>query len=563
MPLVSRILIMATIFASAAVASDIPDAGRLLRESAPPPAMKPQAQPPKIVPLPQPIAAEPSGVKVKVAGFTFIGNTVFTAAELTAILAAYVGKELTLTELNGAAAEITNAYRAKGYFLASALIPPQTIKPDGPVVIEIIEGVLEEIRLETKPAETRTPHSLLKRYISRVPPGIPAEEEVISDMVMRVNELPGISSRLLLEPGTQPGASRAVLEVTEGRPYGFSLDSDNYGSYSTGYYRIGGTLEVYSPLHLGDLFTLRGQSSYSGDTQTVQSGYVLPFSGSGTKVGLNYSFVTYQLGESFKSLNATGTAHDLSLSVTQPLIRGRNVILNFSLGGDGKLLEDKTGSTGTNSRRHLSSWQSELGGIVMDSYLGGGTTSFSIKYTNGFVGIDDETNKATDQTAVTGLHTNGGYNKVAMSLSRNQNIYKTLSLYTAANGQWADKNLDSSEQFSLGGPIAVRAFPVSEASCDEGYTASSELRYLIDRLGVLPGSLQLTAFFDYGHAVLHANPVAPENTRDLSGAGFGVSWFDSSNFSVRTTAAWRTTGTATGKSAMTDPTVYFQAMKQF
>lgn len=563
MAVIPRILIIVTVFASAAAAADIPDAGRLLRESTPPPAMKPQEPPPKIVPLPQPKAAEPSGVRVKVAGFTFTGNTVFTTAELTAILAAYIGRELTLAELNGAAAEITNAYRAKGYFLASALVPPQTIKPDAPVVIEIIEGVLEEIRLETKPAETRTPHSLLKRYISRVPTGIPADEEVISDMVMRVNELPGISSRLLLEPGTQPGASRAVLEVTEGRPYSFSLDSDNYGSYSTGYYRIGATLEVYSPLHRGDLFTLRGQSSYSGDTQTVQSGYILPFSGSGTKVGLNYSFVTYQLGESFKSLNATGTAHDMTLSVTQPLVRGRNVILNLSLGGEGKLLEDKTGSTGTNNKRHLTAWQADLGGIVMDTFLGGGTTSFSIKHTSGIVGIDDDKNKATDQTAATGLHTNGGYNKVALSLARNQNIYKTLSLYAAANGQWADKNLDSAEQFSLGGPSAVRAFPVSEASCDEGYTASSELRYLIDKLGVFPGSLQLAVFFDYGHARLHVNPVAPGNSRDISGAGFGVSWFDASSFSIRTTTAWRTTGTATGKSAQTDPVVYLQAMKRF
>jgi len=62
---------------------------------------------------------------------------------------------------------------------------------------------------------------------------------------------------------------------------------------------------------MGDLFTLRAQSSYSGDTQTVQTSYSAPISGSGTKVGFNYSFVTYELGKSFKALDATYISHNI------------------------------------------------------------------------------------------------------------------------------------------------------------------------------------------------------------------------------------------------------------
>ncbi|MEI7818374.1 MAG: POTRA domain-containing protein, partial [Desulfuromonadales bacterium] len=289
-------LLAITIISSNAFAADVPDAGRLLRESSPPPSLKPQIELPIITKPPEKQEPVPSGPKVKVSGFVFVGNTVLSSEVLSAALDRYIGKDLTLAELDDAAAQITSAYRARGYFLASAHIPPQTIKPDAPIRIEIIEGLLEGVRLQTTPAETRTPHTLLQRYIERVPVGRPAEEGALSEMVMRINELPGISSRILLEPGSVLGTTKALLDVKEGIPYGFSIDTDNHGSYSTGYYRIGYSLELYSPLHMGDLFTLRMQPSFSNNSQTVQTGYSLPVSTIGTKLGFNYSYVTYKLG---------------------------------------------------------------------------------------------------------------------------------------------------------------------------------------------------------------------------------------------------------------------------
>jgi hemolysin activation/secretion protein len=559
-----KLTTIGTIFATASVtfAADIPDSGRLLRESTPPPSVAPRQEPPKIHKPLEPKEQAPAGIKVKVSGFTFSGNSVFSSAELSALMSGYIGKELTLPELNAAVAEITAAYRAKGYFLASAILPPQTIKPDAPIIVEIIEGVLEGVRLEIKPAETRTPRSLLQRYVDRVPTGKPADEGSITDMLMRINEIPGISSRILLEPGSQKGTTKALLEATEGKGYSFSVDTDNHGGYATGYYRIGSTLELYSPLHMGDLFTLRAQTSFSGDTQTVQAGYSVPVSGSGTKVGFNYNFVTYQLGESFKTLDASGDAHDFLLTVTQPVVRSRNMILNFSLAGEGKLLNDRTGIASLKNQRHTASGQAGISGVEMDSWFGGGSTSFSANYIGGVVGIDDEVAKANDQST-DGLKTDGGYSRLAMSLFRNQNIYKNLSFYTGANGQWASSNLDSAEQFSLGGPGGVRAFPVSEASCDMGFVYTAELRYLIGSLGVVPGTLQLASFVDHGHAVLHETPVVPDNTRSLTGVGFGLTWFDADSFNIRSSVAWRTSGDATGKSEMDQPTVYFQAVKRF
>lgn len=554
------VLIVTAAFTTSAFAIDLPDSGRLLRESTPPPALKPQEQPQELVRPQQPVTAASSDVRVLVKGFEFVGNTVFSGTQLAALMSGFVGKKLTLAELNTAAAGITNAYREKGYFLASAYIPPQTIKADTLITIAVVEGVLESISVETKP-ETRVPKGIIQGYTGQVPVNKPATEDAMTAMVMTVNELPNISSRILLEPGIRPGTTAAKLEVTEGKFYGLSLDTDNYGNYSTGYYRVGAGLELYSPLQLGDLLTLRAQTSTSGDSQTVRSGYSLPVGPYGTKLSFDYSYVVYQLGRGFKELDANGDAHNLSLTVTQPLVRSRYLMLNATVAGEGKILDDRISSVNSNNQRHSASWQLGLSGVAMDTVLGGGSTSFSVGLISGSLTLDDAATKAKDQSA-SGLKTDGGYTKMSMNLARTQTIYQNLSLYAGAYGQWADKNLDSAEQISLGGPSAVRAWQNGDSNGDRGFVSTAELRYTLDGVGKLPGSLQLAGFIDYGYAVLHSDPIpgSTDNTRNLAGAGFGVSWFDANDFYVKSTVAWKTSGETKPADS---PMVYFQVVKRF
>ena len=554
-------VLASTIFSGLACAVEVPDSGLLLRESTPPPTLAPRQQPPDIQRPAGQREELPAGVRAKVSGFTFVGNTVFTSDQLAALMAPYVGLEMTLAELNGAVATITKAYREKGYFLASAFFPPQTIKTGTPIIIEVLEGALERVKIETTPAETRVPKSLLQGYAARVPVNKPAEEGSIISMVMLVNELPNISSSIILEPGVRPGTTTAKLEVTEGKPYGLSLDADNYGNYSTGEYRIAGGLELYSPFHLGDQFTLRAQTSSTADTQTVRAGYTVPLTSCGTRVGLDYAYVVYQLGKSFKALRANGDAHSMSLTINQPLVRSRNLVLNATLAGEGKLLDDRIDSVNARNQRHTAAWEAGLGGVEMDGFLGAGSTSFSLGYIGGHLGIDDAATLANDQSAG-GLGTDGGYSKISMVLARTQTLYRSFSLYAGAYGQWADKNLDSSEQISLGGPSAVRAWQPDDASGDAGVVSSAELRYSFDSLGAIPGSLQVAGFFDYGYAVLHSAPIpgTSDETRNLTGAGFGVSWFDVNSFSVRTTVAWKISGETAPRDS---PMVYFQGIKRF
>ena len=553
-----------SLLGSSVFAADIPDAGRLLRESTPPPILAPPAQAPAIkTPVEPSKPSLPETVRVKVSGFTYSGNTVFTVQELDTVMAPVVGKEISLAQLEQAVEQITQLYRSKGYFVASAVLPPQALKPDQPILIRILEGRLEKIDIKTTPPDTRTPHSLFERYSNRIATGKPVTSDELTATALLLNELPGIQSRFLLEPGSQPGGTRAVLDVSEGKPYSVSLYSDNYGNYSTGYYRTGAGIDLYSPFRLGDQLSLRGQSSTSGDSQNAGISWSVPVSASGTRITLDYSWVGYQLGRGFASLNAQGDAHRISLTIVQPLIRQSTLYLNGFIGGEGKLLNDQINSTDQNNKRHNVNGQAGINLYVADSRQG--STGLSLSYSGGSLNFDDNTARSVDQSS-SGLHTEGVFNKISGSLTRTQALYDAVSLYAALSGQWTDSNLDSSEQISLGGPTGVRAYPVGEAGVDLGLISTLELRYLLPELSPLPGRAQLAGLFDHGYGEVNKSPLASSsrNYRHLYGAGFAVNWQWGELVSLKSSVAWRMGELPTSdNTGGTKPTVYLQAVLRY
>jgi hemolysin activation/secretion protein len=108
-------------------------------------------------------------------------------------------------------------------------------------------------------------------------------------------------------------------------------------------------------------------------------------------------------------------------------------------------------------------------------------------------------------------------------LARLQGLTQSNSLYVAFNGQIADRNLDSSEQFFVGGPNSVRAYDVGAVGGAMGALASLELRHRLS--ASLPGVWQAIAFVDTGVVRVYKNIFETgENSATLSGAGVGLNW---------------------------------------
>ena len=553
--------IMFTLPVSISFAADLPDAGRLLKESSLPPSLVPQQPPPDLRQQVKPPEKKRNNTKIKVSSFTFTGNTIFSCDELSDIMAGYRNKELTLSELEIATATVTNAYRKRGYFLASLFIPPQTVTPGGTLIIEVLEGVLESIHVETTTTKTRTHKSVLEYYANQVPVNLPLDDGTLTAMIMRTNDLPNITSRIMLEPGSRPGTTKATLKVSEGKPCSFSLNIDNYGNQTTGENHLSGTMHLYSPLRIGDQLNLRMQSSSTGNLQTVQSGYTMPLMSYGTSIGCNYSYIGYQMGGAFTSLQASGSARNLSISISHSIVRRRDLILNATVAEEESLLDDRIGSVGSRNQRLNKSFQAGINGIYIDNKTGGGFTSFSLGFVAGRLSIKDAETLAIDQSSE-GLQTDGSYTKLNMALARNQPLYQGVSLYAGAYGQWSNNNLGSSEQLSLSGPGAVRAYQSSESSADRAMVSTVELRYLFASTGELPGKLELSVFIDHAYAALHTTPLpdAGENIQSLAGAGLGIKWFDTKNYTLQSTIAWKIDGK---QSAAESPLLFAQFTKIF
>jgi hemolysin activation/secretion protein len=138
----------------------------------------------------------------------------------------------------------------------------------------------------------------------------------------------------------------------------------------------------------------------------------------------------------------------------------------------------------------------------------------------GRLGFDNE---AAELANASTARTAGTYVKYTLSLARLQTLSESNSLYLAVNGQAADKNLDSSEQFFLGGPNSVRAYDVGTIGGAQGGLASAELRH---NLGVsFLGTWQAILFADSGVVRIYRDVFdAGDNSATLSGVGIGLNW---------------------------------------
>jgi hemolysin activation/secretion protein len=550
--LVSRQAVLAAIIlASSAQAQQVPDAGRLLEEVRPAPAL-PQRELPKIEIDEAPGSEIADGLRIPVTHVRITGATLFPESDLHALIADAEGKELALGDLRALAARLTQHYRSHGYLLARAYLPAQDVK-NGEVNIGILEGRLGQIEI----------HNGAGIGGAALAPLSPLGEDAVTrDSTLErglllLSDVPGVEVKSTLRPGATPGTSDLLVDVAPGRRITGSVDADNFGDRFSGQSRLGATANVNNPLQLGDQVSLRAVVSDEGMTY-VRGSYQLPVNRWGTRVGLAASDVHYHLGKSVAVLDATGEARTSSLYLQHPLIRSRSLNLNGQFQYDHMKLGDRIGQTSTVVNKTLDNWTAGLSGDFQDGLGGGGANSFSVAYTGGHLALD----AASDAIDAASAGSSGNFGKWNLSWLRLQRLTDDASVYFSGIGQVAVKNLDSSEKLSLGGANGVRAYPQGEAPSDEGLLMILEARYSLPN--AVPGALQLAAFVDGGHVRLHKNTWAPgPNRRTLSGAGFGLNWMVSNDWQVKASIAWKLGDESPVSDIDRSPRAWLQGVKFF
>ena len=175
----------------------------------------------------------------------------------------------TINQLQTIADEITRYYRERGFIIAQAIVPAQEVR-DGAVRLQILEGSLEDVRVEG--------NSFYKAEVVAGPfrrlRGQPVVKNTIERALLDVQEFPGLTVFGTFTQGEQLGNTDLVVRVREEDRLTVMPSIDNYGSEFTGEYR------AMVDFKLNNLFGLADQ----------MNGYILQtFSPSnGTYGGLSF-----------------------------------------------------------------------------------------------------------------------------------------------------------------------------------------------------------------------------------------------------------------------------------
>ena len=490
-------------------------------------------------------------IKILVKDFKFDGNLYYSNEELEEIIKEAVNKELVYDQLINVTRAISNHYKANG-FLATAFLPPQDIN-DGVIKIKITEAVLGTIIFDVEEEEKLniSKENIRLKLLYKIEDSGVLNIDQLDKNVRNLNKIPGINALAELEEGKNFGETNVkVTAINTETIFGNTL-VDNNGSRSSGYNKITNTINIDGLFNMGDrlAFTnvLSGdhhvkdnheESNYYAVSSTMPVGY------NGMLATLRVSKMEYKLSAPFDSTKPSGYSSEYNLSLNRPLIVSPNFNLNtsFSLGNN-KYVNDL--GTGNNSDKDVLKSIFNLGFDSRDERLGGGINygSFALSLAK-----NDLTNNLSNYDTDQSTSDNNGRNfKGTLNLNRMQKLTDKTNLLVKFNGQLAADNLDGADQFSLGGPNAVRAYPSSEAAGDAGFVASLELKRNLFK------NLESTLFYDYGKIKLHKSlwndwnsTNKLKNNYHLQGYGVSVGIPIFQNFSIKATHA-KKIGTNSGR----------------
>jgi len=497
------------------------------------------------IPSAPPMQAIPDA-KLSVSTFSVTGNTAFSDEELLALLEPYKG-DITFKRLLDGTNEITSFYRGNGYMVARAYVPEQEVS-DGSIEVVVLEGVLGEIRFQGDAPISRP--RAARRMDRLVRTGIINEYDLEYGALL-LNDLPGMSASVALEPGTDTGLSDVVLDIKDEGTFDFSVDYNNFGSEVTGEHRFAAQIGVNNLFNAGDRFTLRPIISDSGDTTYGSLAYGMPLFTPATRVGLRFSHLLSQLGEEFEDLEIDNTATTLGLDVFHTFIRSRNKNVYFNGAYENRAFERECGICQNqlipvveDADYELDVLELGVSGDWRDERWSGGINNWYFLLRNGLSDVEQIDAGITLPTPPGADRIEGKFTSVRTGFQRLQRLSDVTTLSVRLDSQFSGNDLDPSERISLGGPGAVRAYRPSEALGDSGAVVQTELRREFRGLADAAGWLsRVEGYLLLDGGVSELNDNENNLSRDLSnqrtGWGGGIRLSGGSEFYIDLVAATR------------------------
>lgn len=383
----------------------------------------------------------------------FSPSELLARAELDAAAAPYVGRQVSMAELENLLAEVNALYAAKGISTAKAVLKGQAIE-NGEVQISLIEGRLGKL---TVAGEGRVPERFVQRRVQQ-PEGEVVQTDRLRDELIYINRTSDLQVRALLRPGEAVGTTDIVLMTEFPDRHNWGVFVDNSGVESTGRERYGVQGQFWGLAGINDL--LAGSVAYSQgglEGRVAYSGIVNRRNG---RVGVNVSRSQINIIDgAYRDLDITGESTNYGLDYSQPWIANQKWLL----------------STVASVSRGDST--SEIAGVQVSEIK---STNISLGMSAGYRnnGYDWSIYQGVSRVRTDETLKNGRNFTVANgSTSWTQRIGGSGFLYRAQLG-WqftSSEFLPSSNLFQVGGIGSVRGYVRGALSGVKGYFGSVEL----------------------------------------------------------------------------------------
>ena len=482
-----------------------PDAGQIIKEIE---LNAPKVVKDKLLIKPnQPIVEDKDIPKIEIKKFYIINNKALSSKEILAYLDKFVGKQVTVNGLNEIVNELSNYYRDLG-FLAQASLPDQDVTV-GNVLINITEGNFAGVEVATVDGnDSHIDPEYVKKFFESHGLNKILSLHVVDRKVLIFNRNHGVEATSSLAAGDYEGDTKVLIQLENLPRFDSVFNLDNYGSRTTGRTRGLYSLNWNNPIGTGE--QLQAIYMKTEGVDFISLGYDVPIGYDGLRANLTVGYMEYEVihGE-YEDNDINGDSLSFQGKFNYPIkISSQgfmDVVAQFS---NRSFVNDSGSITLSEFDTNVAKFGIE-GSYTDYMLLEGASNNYGIFLHTGDVDYAGSTE-------------NGLFTKLTFEYERVQYIDSYWSASFQISGQIADSNMNSSEQFYLGGPTGIRAYPVSEGGGTHGILSTIEIARS------LPYALEAKAFYDMGAIKQvkdrYSGDNVTNNSYSLKGYGAGLEW---------------------------------------
>ncbi|MBD2449258.1 ShlB/FhaC/HecB family hemolysin secretion/activation protein [Nostoc sp. FACHB-152] len=469
--------------------------------------------------------------KITVKKIELTGSSFANSPTLRKLIESVEGKTVSLATLRNLADQITGWYFEQNYITSVAILDESAIQ-DGIVPIEVIEGTIEEIRIEP-PTRRINP-----KYVrSRVALGVskPFSQTKLEEQ-LRLLQLDPLFTKVegSLRPGTKQGQSILIVRVTEAQPFELILNTDNYSPPSIGSERLGVDAVYRNPIGLGDQLSASYYfSTHEGGSNYYDFSYQVPLNPMNGTLQLRTAINNVKVVQPpFDVFDIRGESELYEINYRQPLWRSLREEFALSLG-----LSVQNGQTFTFAGPTPFGIGPDANGNSQTR-----TIRFAQDYvkrdTRGVWGLRSQLNfgiDVFDATINPEPKPDGRFFSWLFQIQRQQRLTQDNLFIAQLDFQLTPDGLLPSEQFVIGGGQSVRGYRQNVRAGDNGLRFSVEDRIVLQRDSkTREDLLQIAPFFDLGLVWnVDNNPNIIQRQKLIAGLGLGVLWKPIPNLNVR------------------------------